>query len=103
MTDAQRRPAPNGAGFAAWMSSMWLYTVLRIGLFLALWGVLVLVGLSGLFALLIAAVLSVPLGYVLLARPRARFAATIEARLEAHRVERDRLDRELSGDDDHPM
>lgn len=96
-------PAAGRAGFGAWMSSMWLYTLLRVGLFLALWGVLVLVGLRGLFALLIAAVLSVPLGYVLLARPRARFAATIEARMEAHRAERARLDRELSGDDDHPM
>lgn len=88
------------SGFGAWMGSMWLYTLLRIALFLALWGLLVLVGLEGLFALLIAAVLSVPLSYVLLARPRARFAATIEDRLEAHRAERARLDRELSGDDD---
>ena len=100
MSDAPHPPAANRAGFAAWMGSMWLYTLLRIALFLALWGILVLVGLGGVFALFVAAVLSVPLSYFLLARPRARFAATIENRVETHRAERARLDRELSGDDD---
>lgn len=103
MSDAHQQPVPNHSGFGAWMGSMWLYTLLRVGLFLALWGVLVLAGLHGLFAVLVAAVLSIPLSYVLLARPRARFAATIEARMEAHRAERARLDRELSGDDDHQV
>jgi O-antigen ligase len=85
--------------FAGWMGSMWLYTILRFGLFFALWGVLVLAGLPGLLAALVAVVLSLPLSYVLLARPRARFAANIEQRINARREGRAELDQELSGDD----
>jgi hypothetical protein len=95
--DATDRAGPT---FGAWMSSMWLYTILRFGLFFALWGVLVLVGLHGFFAALVGLLLSVPLSYVLLARPRARFAANIEARLSTRRDDRARLDQELSGGDD---
>jgi O-antigen ligase len=79
---------------------MWLYTVLRFGLFLALWGLLVLAGLGGLLAGVLAVVLSVPLAYFLLARPRARLAATVEQRIEAQRAERSALDKQLSGDED---
>jgi O-antigen ligase len=82
------------------MGSMWLYTILRFGLFFALWGVLVLVGLRGFVAAGVAVVLSLPLSYVVLARPRARFAANIEARVNARREDRIRLDGELSGGDD---
>ena len=89
-----------GPSFAGWMGSMWLYTLLRIALFLALWGIVVLAGLGAFFGAMVAAVLSLPLSYVLLARPRARFAANIEARIEAHRVEREKLDAELAGEDD---
>jgi O-antigen ligase len=93
--DEQAKPPT----FAGWMGSMWLYTILRFGLFLALWAVLVLAGLHGLVAALVAVVLSLPLSFVLLARPRARFAANIERRVEAHRSERAELDQKLSGDD----
>jgi O-antigen ligase len=89
-----RRPT-----FAGWMGSMWLYTILRFGLFFALWGLLVLVGLSGYIAAIVAVLLSLPLSYVLLARPRARFAANIEQRVSAHRQDRASLDQELSGED----
>ena len=78
---------------------MWLYTVLRFGLFLALWGLLYVAGLHNLVGALIAVVLSVPLAFVLLARPRARFAATIEQRVEVQRARRAALDQELSGGD----
>jgi O-antigen ligase len=90
---------PKQPTFAGWMGSMWLYTVLRIGLFLALWALLVLAGLDGFIAALVAVVLSLPLSFVLLARPRARFAANIEQRVNARREERADLDQKLSGDD----
>ena len=79
---------------------MWVYTVLRFGLFLALWGLLVVAGVQGLFAAVLAVLLSVPLSFVLLARPRARFAATIEQRINAQRAEREHLDDQLSGEDE---
>ena len=78
---------------------MWLYTILRFGLFFALWGLLVLAGLEGFIAAVVAIVLSLPLSYVLLARPRARFAANIEQRVNAHRENRAELDQKLSGED----
>ena len=96
MTEPQP-PQPSAAG---WLGSMWLYTTLRFGLFFALWGLLVLVGLKGLFAALLAVALSVPLSFVLLATPRKRFAAQLEARVNAAREGRERLDERLSGEDD---
>jgi O-antigen ligase len=101
MTEPQdpKQPEPPRPTFAGWMGSMWLYTILRFGLFFALWGLLVLVGLSGYIAAIVAVLLSLPLSYVLLARPRARFAANIEQRVSAHRQDRASLDQELSGDD----
>ena len=86
---------PRRVGFASWISSLWLYTVLRFGMFFALWGILLLAGLGGLFAALIALLLSIPLSLVLLARPRARVAAQLEARLAAQREARADLDSRL--------
>jgi hypothetical protein len=74
---------------------MWLYTVLRFGLFFILWGLLYLIGLQPLPAALIGLVLSIPLSLVLLARPRARLAEQIEARMAAHRQARADFDRRL--------
>lgn len=85
----------SGSNFRSWMGSMWLYTVLRFALFFALWGILLLAGLGGLVAAAVALFLSIPLSFVLLAVPRQRFAAQIEARVDAHRVQRERLDSEL--------
>jgi hypothetical protein len=82
------------------MSSMWLYTGLRFALFAVLWGILWLVGVDVLLAALIALLLSMPLSYVLLARPRARLAGDIEARIESHRVKRTALDDQLDPDRD---
>jgi cytochrome b len=79
---------------------MWLYSLLRIALFLVLWGIVVAAGLHAFIGAVVAAVLSVPLSWVLLAAPRARLARTIEARMAAHRDERAHLDAELSGDDE---
>jgi hypothetical protein len=98
MTDAQPEPKP--PTFAGWLGSMWLYTILRFGLFLALWGLIVLAGLPGFVGALVAVLLSVPLSYVLLSIPRARFAANLEQRINAHRDNRAELDQKLAGEDD---
>jgi hypothetical protein len=89
-----------GTSFKSWMGSMWLYTLLRFALFFALWGLMVLVGLHGLIAPLVALVLSVPLALVLLAAPRARFAANLESRVNARHDERGKLDAELDPNHD---
>jgi hypothetical protein len=86
--------------FGRWMGSMWLFTVLRFGLFFALWGLMVLVGLHGLFAAFVALVLSVPLSLVLLAKPRAAFTRQLEARVNARHEHRAELDARL--DEDNP-
>lgn len=88
--DAPRRPS-----FASWMGSLWGYTILRFGMFFALWGILVLVGLGGMVAALVALVLSVPLSLVLLAGPRRRLAENVETRVESRRASRADLDARL--------
>jgi hypothetical protein len=80
------------------MGSMWLYTLLRFALFFVLWAILLLAGMSGLFAAAVALLVSIPLSFVLLSVPRQRFAAQIEARMNAHREQRARLDAELDPD-----
>lgn len=81
--------------FVNWMGSLWGYTILRFGLFFALWGILLLVGLGGLLAAAIALVLSIPLSFVLLSGPRNRVAHNVEARIDAHRAARAELDTRL--------
>jgi len=84
--------------FSRWMSTMWLYTALRYGLFFVLWGVLYLLGLRGLhgfLAPLLALVLSVPLSFVLLARPPAQFTPHLDARLDQRHAQRADLDARL--------
>ncbi|SHH20317.1 Protein of unknown function [Jatrophihabitans endophyticus] len=95
--DARQQGPQQGAQpqFGRWMGSMWLYTALRFGLFFVLWGILLLVGLEALFAALVALVLSVPLSFVLLAKPRRAFTAQLEARVDAQRRRRADLDQQL--------
>jgi O-antigen ligase len=81
------------------MGAMWLYTLLRFGLFFVLFGLLWLVGVKGFLGAIIALALSVPLSFVLLARPRQAFAAVLEQRVEARKQRQADLDAELSGDD----
>jgi hypothetical protein len=77
---------------------MWWYTLLRFGVFFALWGLLWLARVPGLLAAFIAVILSVPLSFVLLGRQRQRLADNVSQRVDAHRArERDR-DARLSGD-----
>jgi uncharacterized protein DUF4229 len=80
------------------LGAMWLYTVLRFGLFLALWGLLWVARVPGLLAGTIAVVLSIPLSYILLRRQRARLAANLEARVTARQTHRHDLDAQLAGE-----
>jgi sensor domain CHASE-containing protein len=77
---------------------MWLYTVLRFGLFLALWGLLWTARVPGLLAATIALILSIPLSYILLRKQRARLAANLEARVTARQAQRHNLDAQLAGE-----
>jgi p-aminobenzoyl-glutamate transporter AbgT len=88
----------NNVTFAGWMGSMWLYTVLRFGVFGLLWVILWAVGLEPILAGIIAAFASVPISYVALQVPRQRFAQKIEQRIAARRDARDALDSELDPD-----
>jgi hypothetical protein len=84
--------------FGNWMGSLWLFTILRYGLFLVLWAVLYFLGVKGMHGLLaplIALVLSVPLSFVLLSKPRARLTRQMELRVEARKAQRESLDTEL--------
>ena len=101
MTEPEAAPRRTPT-FGSWMGSMWLYTILRFGLFFLLWWLVVVAGLDGFMAAVVALALSVPLSFVLLAVPRARFAANIEARINARREARADLDEQLSGSEDDP-
>src|SRR5689334_10413342 len=99
----QPPPAAPGSGpqrpsFGNWIGSLWLFTLLRFGIFFALWGLLYLAGLRGLFPVLLALLLSVPLSFVLLAKPRRRVAENLEARLAAREQTKEDLDRRLNSD-----
>jgi UPF0716 family protein affecting phage T7 exclusion len=80
------------------LSAMWLYTILRFGLFFALWGLLWASRVPGLLAATIALVLSIPLSYILLRKQRARLAANLEARVTARQAQRHDFDEKLAGD-----
>ena len=91
----QPEPQAQSPSFGSWIGSLWLYTLLRFGLFFVLWGLILLAGLGGFVAVLLALVLSVPLSFALLARPRARVAANIQQRVDAQRAARADLDKRL--------
>ena len=98
--DEMRRPSPGQT-----LGAMWLYTLLRFGLFFALWGLLWVARVPGLLAATLALILSIPLSYILLRKQRDRLAANLEARVTARQSERRHLDEELSGgeyDEDRP-
>jgi O-antigen ligase len=98
-SDGVTESQPARAGFGSWMGSMWLYTLLRFGMFFALWGILELIGVYGFLSAVIALVLSVPLSLVLLAKPRAMFARNLEARLASRNAHRSELDTRLQNDE----
>ena len=84
------------------LAALWVYTLLRIALFGVLFGVLWLFGVRGLLGAIIALLLSVPLSFVLLARPRQALVAGVTGQVEARRARTSELDARLSGKaDDH--
>jgi hypothetical protein len=80
----------------------WVYSLLRIALLAVLFGLLWLFGLGGLIGAAVAVVLSVPLSFVLLARPRNAMTAAMMERLNVRQERTARLDEKLSGVDDEP-
>ena len=93
MSEQPRPPSPGQT-----LGAMWLYTVLRFALFLALWGLLYVARVPTLLAATIALVLSIPLSYILLRKQRDRLAANLEARVTARLAQRHDLDAQLTGD-----
>ena len=85
--------------FGRSIGALWLYTILRFLVFGILFGLLWLVGVPAFLAAVLALFLSVPLSYVLLAKPRAALAETVEARLSARRARSEDLSSRLKGDD----
>jgi hypothetical protein len=79
------------------LAALWVYTLLRIALFGVLFGLLWLFGVRGLLGAIVALVLSVPLSFVLLARPRQALVAGVTGQVEARRVRTSELDARLSG------
>jgi hypothetical protein len=75
----------------------WVYSLARVTLFLVLWGLLWLFGLGGLIGAAVALLLSIPLSFVLLARPRAAMTASMMERLNVRQERTAALDDELSG------
>ena len=90
---------PSGPSFRRSMGTLWLYSLLRFGLFGAIWGILYVIGLQWFLAAVIALVLSIPLSLVLLAKPRAMLSETIEQRIERQKAKRSELDARLDGDE----
>jgi Protein of unknown function (DUF4229) len=102
LPDQPDEPPPSKPTPRQTLGAMWLYTLLRYGLFVVLWAVLWLARVPGLLAALIALVLSVPLSYVLLRRQRAKMAANLEQRIVARRAQERQFDARLSGEDRPP-
>ena len=92
-------PPPPEPSFGRSVGSLWLYTILRFLVFGILFGLLWLVGVPAFLAAVLGLLLSVPLSYVLLAKPRAALAETVEARLRARRAHSEELSSRLKGDD----
>jgi len=81
------------------LGAMWLYSLLRFGLFFAIWGVLWVARVPGFFAAGIALVLSIPLSFVLLSKQRQKMAANLEQRINARKSREADLDSKLAGDE----
>ena len=100
MTEQQPHlePEQGQPSFKNWMGSLWLYTLLRLALFFVLWGLFEVAGLHGLLSAALALVLSMPLSYFLLQRPRTVIANNIERRVNASRQAREDLSARLDPD-----
>lgn len=100
MSAPEAAPESSAAGrpsFGRSMSVMWVYTLLRFGLFFVLWGLLALFNVRGYVGAGIALILSIPLSWVLLSRPRQAFAANLEQRVQYRVQQKSVLDAQLGG------
>jgi Protein of unknown function (DUF4229) len=77
-----------------------VYTAGRLLVFLGAAAILFVVGLRGFVLVLVALVLSLPLSFLLLARPRAALGAEVERRVAQRRARREDLRARLRGDDE---
>lgn len=75
-----------------------VYTVLRLGLFVVVLGVIALFGARGLLLLLLSAVVSLALSYVLLRGPRERLAQQVAERVDPANRRPGRIARSLADD-----
>lgn len=82
------------------MRAFAVYTAARVLVFAGVAALLFVVGLRGFPLVLAALLVSLPVSYVLLARPRADFAADVERRLAERRSRREDLRSRLRGDDE---
>ena len=102
-SDQASQPAdgtpPPEPSFGRSIGALWMYTILRFLVFGVLFGLLWLVGVPAFLAAVLGLLLSVPLSYVLLAKPRAALSETVEARLSARRARSEELSSRLKGDD----
>ena len=98
--DGRAAAATRGRSFGKWMGSMWLYTLLRFGLFFALWGAARTRRPHRLLrARCSRSCCRSRCRSFLLAKPRAAFTRQLEARVEARQVHRANLDERLQQDD----
>lgn len=81
------------------MGLFWLYTGLRVLVFLVLFGALWLVGVRGLLGALLALVLGIPLSIYVLAGPRRRLAAALQDHVDARGEHQADLRRRLNGEE----
>ncbi len=80
----------------------WTYTALRLALLLAIYGLLWLCGLDGFVGAAVALLLTIPLSYVVLARPRAAMVASMDLLREQRRARTNALDEQLNTDTAEP-
>ena len=73
----------------------WIYTALRLGLYLVVFGLLWLFGLGGFVGAAVALVLTIPLSFVILARPRAAMVASLDVVRSQRRARADAFDEQL--------
>ena len=82
------------------MRAFAVYTAGRVLVFAGIAALLFVVGLRGFVLVLVALLVSLPVSYVLLSRPRADFAADVERRIAERRARREDLRSRLRGDDE---
>ncbi|MFL6128797.1 MAG: DUF4229 domain-containing protein [Mycobacteriales bacterium] len=82
------------------MKAFAVYTAGRVLVFAGVAALLFAAGLRGFVLVLAALLVSLPVSYVVLARPRADFATAVERRITERRARREDLRSRLRGDDE---